>query len=110
MIWIGGALAVQDTVISKIASQTDLAATLMAQLDIKHDDFDYSRNILSDKYLPYAFFTFNDGFGFLKPDKLLIFNTVTGKYDESSVVETKDEKEGKAYLQSLSLDSFNKNK
>lgn len=110
MIWLGGALAVQDTVISKIASQTDLAATLMAQLDIKHDDFDYSRNILSDKYLPYAFFTFNDGFGFLKPDKLLIFNTVTGKYDESSVVETKDEKEGKAYLQSLSLDSFNKNK
>lgn len=110
MIWIGGALAVQDTVISKIASQTDLAATLMAQLDIKHDDFDYSRNILSDKYLPYAFFTFNDGFGFLKPDKLLIFNTVTGKYDESSFVETKDEKEGKAYLQSLSLDSFNKNK
>lgn len=110
MIWIGGALAVQDTVISKIASQTDLAATLMAQLDIKHDDFDYSRNILSDKYLPYAFFTFNDGFGFLKPNKLLIFNTVTGKYDASSVVETKDEKEGKAYLQSLSLDSFNKNK
>jgi phosphoglycerol transferase MdoB-like AlkP superfamily enzyme len=111
MIWLGGALNVHDTVISNLASQTDLAATLLSQLDINADNFKFSKNILAKEYVPYSFFTFSGGFGFLKPDDLLIYNTITNTYTEPN--KNKDsinEMQGKAYLQSLYMDFFNKNK
>ncbi len=111
MIWLGGALNIQDTVIHNMASQTDLAATLLSQLGIGTDDFKFSKNILNTGYIPYSFFTFSGGFGFQKPDNLLVYNTITNTYDES--VRNNDSinaKLGKAYLQSLYLDFYNKNK
>jgi phosphoglycerol transferase MdoB-like AlkP superfamily enzyme len=111
MIWLGGALNVHDTVISNLASQTDLAATLLSQLEINADDFKFSKNILANEYVPYSFFTFSGGFGFLKPNDLLIYNTITNTYTEPN--QNKDsinEMQGKAYLQTLYMDFFNKNK
>lgn len=111
MIWLGGALKVSDTVIASLASQTDLAATLLAQLDLKADDFNFSKNILTSEYIPYSFFSFNNGFGFQKNENLFIYNTLTNEYSKpDSVKDTITEMEGKAYLQSLYLDFFNKNK
>lgn len=111
MIWLGGALNTQDTVISNLASQTDLAATLMSQLQINSDDFKFSKNILSSNYTPYSFFTFTGGFGFQKPDKLLIYNTVTNMYSKPvQIADSIIEKQGKAYLQSVYMDFYNKNK
>jgi phosphoglycerol transferase MdoB-like AlkP superfamily enzyme len=111
MIWLGGALNVQDTVISNLASQTDLAATLLSQLDIQADDFKFSKNILTKGYIPYSFFTYAGGFGFLKPGDLSVYNTITNTYTESTGKnDSINEKQGKAYLQSLYIDVFNKNK
>jgi phosphoglycerol transferase MdoB-like AlkP superfamily enzyme len=111
MIWLGGALNVHDTVISNMAAQNDLAATLMSQLQINSDDFKFSKNILSSNYIPYSFFTFTGGFGFQKPDKLLIYNTVTDMYSKSAQkADSIIEKQGKAYLQSLYMDFYSKNK
>jgi len=111
MIWLGGALSSRDTVIDKIASQTDLAATLLAQLRIKADDFRFSRNVLSVVYKPYSFFTFSNGFGYIKPDKLLIYNTITNSYfDGLTAADSLNARQGKAYLQSLYLDFYNKTK
>jgi phosphoglycerol transferase MdoB-like AlkP superfamily enzyme len=110
MIWLGGALSVHDTVITNLASQTDLAATLLAQMQIPAKDFVFSKNILSPSLIPYAFFTFSDGFGFMKPDNLLIYNTVTNTYTGSAAnTDSINEKQGKAYLQSLFMDAVNKN-
>jgi phosphoglycerol transferase MdoB-like AlkP superfamily enzyme len=111
MIWLGGALNVRDTIIENLASQTDLAATLLTQLQISSDEFKFSKNILTSVYIPYSFFTFNDGFGFLKPANLLIYNTVTNSYSNSSAKsDSIGEKQGKAYLQSLYMDFYAKNK
>ena len=111
MIWLGGALKVSDTVIASLASQTDLAATLLAQLHLNADDFKFSKNILTSEYIPYSFFSFNNGFGFQKNENLYIYNTLTNEYSKpDSVKDTITEMEGKAYLQSLYLDFFNKNK
>ena len=111
MIWLGGALNVHDTVINRLASQTDLAATLLAQLQIKSDDFKFSKNILASNYIPYSFFTFTGGFGFQKPDSLLIYSTVTNTYSEPiQKTGNLSQKQGKAYLQSLFMDFFSKNK
>lgn len=111
MIWLGGALNVQDTVIHNIASQTDLAATLLSQLHINATDFRFSKNILSTPYIPYAFFTYSGGFGFLKPDDFLSFNTITDSYlAPAPLSDSLNQKQGKAYLQSLFTDVISKNK
>lgn len=111
MIWLGGALHVKDTVIANLASQTDLAATVLSQLLIPANEFKFSKNILTTGYIPYSFFTFTNGFGFQKPDNLLIYNTITNTYSSpSQTPDSVNEKQGKAYLQLLYLDYFNKNK
>jgi len=102
VIWLGGALLKTDTTISIVSSQTDIAATLLAQLNISTNDFKFSKNILSPKYEPRAFYTFNGGFGWLRPDGLSIFNTITSTYnDDKNHKESLKEQQGKAYLQLL---------
>ncbi len=64
MLWIGGAVS-EPIVIDKLLNQSDLAATLLAQLNLPHADFEWSRDVCSTSYTyPFAFFTFNNGFGF----------------------------------------------
>lgn len=49
-----------------IMNQSDLAATLLGQLGIAHDDFTFSRDVLSTDYsYPTAFHTFNNGMTFI---------------------------------------------
>ncbi len=49
LIWTGGAVK-GPRVIEKICNQTDLAATLLGQLGLPHDDFRFSRDVTSRAY------------------------------------------------------------
>ena len=49
MIWVGGAVR-QPVVIDRLCNQSDLAATLLGQLGIRHDEFRFSRDITSSSY------------------------------------------------------------
>ena len=61
MVWIGGAVK-EHRVVSSIMAQSDMAATLLGQLDIPHDDFIFSRDVMSKTYqCPSAFHTFDNG-------------------------------------------------
>ena len=61
MLWIGGALA-QPRQIEVLCNNTDLVATLLGQLHINHDDFTFSRDVLSHDYTyPIAVHTFSNG-------------------------------------------------
>ena len=63
MIWTGGAVA-GPRVVGDYAAQIDIAATLLAQLGVAHDDFDYSKDIFAPTPpRKFAYYTFNDGFG-----------------------------------------------
>jgi len=111
MIWLGGALNTKDTIIDNLSSQTDMAATLFAQLGINADEFKFSKNIISSGYVAYSFFTFSNGFGFQKPGKLLLYNTITNTFTGSEQSpDSTDAKQGKAILQSLYQDTHSKNK
>ena len=62
MIWTGGVVS-QPMQIDKLCNQSDLAATLLGQLGLPHDDFTLSRDILSPDYTrPFAMHTFPEGF------------------------------------------------
>lgn len=61
MVWFGGAVK-EHRVVSSIMAQSDMAATLLGQLDIPHDDFIFSRDVMSKTYRrPSAFHTFDNG-------------------------------------------------
>lgn len=49
MLWIGGAVK-RPATLCTICNQTDLAATLLAQLGLEHRDFSFSRDVLSATY------------------------------------------------------------
>lgn len=107
MLWIGGAVAVKDTVINAIGSQIDIAMTILNQLNIKPiQPFRYSKDLLSESGKKFAFFVFDNGFGFItdtcklsydyNQKRIKIFEGV-GK---ESIL-----KMGKAYLQ-VAYDDF----
>lgn len=64
MLWLGGAVK-QPMVIDRIMNQSDLAATLLAQLGIEHNEFNFSRNVLGTEYTyPFAYWSFGGGYAF----------------------------------------------
>lgn len=61
LIMLGGALA-RPLQVDKICNQTDLPATLLALLGLPHDEFRFSRNVLSEDYTrPSAVHTWSEG-------------------------------------------------
>lgn len=109
MLWIGGALAVKDTVMSKIGCQTDIAATILGQLDVKADDYIWSKNMMSKNYRPFAYFNFHNGFGFLQEKGQFVWDTEGGYIRrQTGVVDSSDIEMGKAYIQTTYQDYLNK--
>lgn len=105
MLWLGGAVEQKDTIITTHCSQTDVAYTLLNQLGIENKEFKFSQNFLSSDPPSVGFYVFNNGFGFLKNDKYVIFDNNSKKTISKS--ENTDEaiiNMGKAYIQVLTTD------
>ena len=74
MLWLGGAIK-QPMVVNKIMNQTDMAATLLAQMGISHEEFSFSRNVLGEEYTyPFAYWTFGGGFAFADSTGVTLFD------------------------------------
>ena len=77
MLWLGGAVR-NARVIDVICNQSDLAATLLGQLGIGHDDFLFSRDVLSQTYTrPFAYHTFNNGFTLIDSTQFVVYDLTT---------------------------------
>ncbi|MDE7396756.1 MAG: hypothetical protein K2M98_03410, partial [Muribaculum sp.] len=63
-------------IVDKTVGQTDLAATLLGQLNIPHDDFLFSRDIFAAPYEPWAFHSFTNGMLFIDENGHTEFDTV----------------------------------
>lgn len=60
MLWLGGAIK-EPRSFDMICNQSDLAATLLGQLRLPHDDFSFSRDVLSSTYAyPTAVHNYNN--------------------------------------------------
>ena len=102
MLWLGGAVK-SPKVIDKLMCQSDMAATLLGQLDISHEEYTFSRNVLGEEYVyPFVYYTYNNGFAFADSTGYSLVNTVSGMVtDESSSVSSdRRVRLGKAILQS----------
>lgn len=63
LLMLGGA-AKKGVTIDTLMAQTDIAATLLGQMDIDHADFTYSRDIFAPGYIPSAMHSWPTGFMF----------------------------------------------
>ncbi len=103
---LGGAL-LKDSVIHTIGNQTDIANTLLAQLDKRDDAFVFSNDLFNPNYNQHAAFFFTDGYGFILPNKFLVYDNIGKQFIKRENSTMHDEELSKAYQQKLYSD-FNK--
>ncbi len=62
LLFVGGCVKKPQR-IDTIMSQTDIAATLLGQMNLPHDDFPFSRDVMADSYTyPFSYHAYTDGF------------------------------------------------
>ena len=100
VVWIGGAVKAPRR-IKTICNQTDLVATLLAQMHLSHDAFRWSRDVMSRSYrYPFAIHTYRNGFTVVDSTGFMVYD-----FDSNRIVADKSsdsqrlERMGKAILQ-----------
>ena len=106
MLWIGGAVAKQDTVISTYFTQSDFPLTLIRQLKLDNNrHYKFSQNFMSDQAPAYAFYVYNDGFVILNKYGNIMFDNVAKRPVQSEGNNTDSLLVlGKAHMQVLVTD------
>lgn len=101
LIMMGGAVK-EPKVIDTYASQIDIAATLLGQMGLPHEEFTFSKNILNPASPHFAYFTRPNYFGMITPENQLVYNLDANavQMDEGPEKGANLEK-GKAFLQKL---------
>jgi hypothetical protein len=77
-LWLGGAIK-EPRVIANYGNQTDLAATLLYQLDLPHKEFTFSNNMVDSLQPAYAFYSYNNGFGFIDTTGVSVYDCESEK-------------------------------
>jgi phosphoglycerol transferase MdoB-like AlkP superfamily enzyme len=90
-----------------IGSQSDIAATLLAQLDLGHAEYEWSSNLFNRHRNDFAYYNFYTGFAVRTPEQTTVFDNVSKKVILKSVpnrptaADAESEQNAKAYLQYL---------
>ncbi len=88
MIWVGGAVK-EPRRIEQICNQTDLPATLLGQLGLNHDDYTFSRDVLSKTYTyPVAIHTYDDGFTMIDSTSFVNYDFISDRLVKGEGVAT----------------------
>jgi phosphoglycerol transferase MdoB-like AlkP superfamily enzyme len=104
----------QGIKISKIGSQTDIAATLLPQLGLKADKFKWSKNILNPYSGEFAYYSFEEGVGWIRPGGYFTYHYPLKRFFQLNISDSttinKDSliREGKSYLQEVFRDYLDK--
>lgn len=115
MFWTGGALRQEykGQTVETLCQQTDIAATLLAQIGVSSAELPYSHDIFNPQAPHFAFYAWPDGFGMLMPDCTYIQDNnydghgLEGYWDPkfhdfgTNDPEGKAQRLGKAYLQTV---------
>jgi phosphoglycerol transferase MdoB-like AlkP superfamily enzyme len=60
--------------VKKLGNQTDIAATLLAQLNLPHQQFKWSKDLLNPYSRDFAFFDWDNGMGFMLPEQSVSYD------------------------------------
>lgn len=99
LVFTGGALTTKG-VVSTPGSQTDIATTVLDQLQIPDENFKWGRNLLDSSGQAFAFYNFNNGFGWVSSKGFVTVDNVSGRViHHSPDYDTSWVRLGKAYMQ-----------
>lgn len=93
--------------IGKLGGQTDIAATLLAQLNLPHKQFKWSKDLLNPNTVDFAFFNWDNGFCFMMPQQVVSYDNsgkrivYTGNKNADAKATDKALLYGKAFLQEV---------
>ncbi len=109
VLWLGGALKKQNVVIDKTVDQLDMAGSLVQQLHFKKDPFPFGKNVFDSTSKHWAFFTYNDGIGFVTDSSRTLFDNAGKRVVFEEGKSTKEhERIAKALMQKLYTDFLNR--
>lgn len=93
---------------NRLGSQLDLSSTLLHQLGMRSEEFVWSKNLMNPYTKDFAFYAFNDGFGFMEPDRSVVWNRKFPMHDKNNGATQAEKdslhKKGAALLQELMND------
>ncbi len=99
LIFTGGALQLKG-IIKNTGSQTDIAKTVLHQMGLPANDFKWSKDLLDSSATQFAFYSFNNGFGFVTPSDTVTIDNVSKKIIyKDAAVDSSFINFGKAYMQ-----------
>ncbi len=108
LIFTGGALTLKGR-INTIGSQTDIATTILDQLHVPTEKFKWGKDLLDSSARPFAFYSFNNGFGFVTPKGTETMDNVSKRpIFKSPDYDTSQLKYGKAYMEFSYQDFLNR--
>lgn len=89
--------------VDKIGNQTDIAATLLAQLNINADRFKWSKDLLNPGSKDFSFYNWDNGFGFTTAEQTVSFDNVGKRiiYKQKAAATDSVLRYGKAYMQEV---------
>ena len=93
--------SLRGTTFDKICGNTDVPATILAQLGLHHEEFFWSKNVFNVCYRPFAFFELNSGLGWKTPEGEYVISAENNITSNTFPEDKSDSlvKQGKAYMQ-----------
>ena len=91
LLFWGPALNVdfQGRDLGKIASQTDIVATMLHQMKLPTSDYPYSRNLMCEDFEQFAVYTSSLGYGRITPEGDFFYNMLLGQFLMNTLPEEK---------------------
>lgn len=103
LLLMGGALKKEYTGVqyTAVASHTDIAHTLLAQMHLPSAEYKRSKNLFNPFAPKFAYYAFDNGFGLIAPGKTVIYDHIQQKElsNQSDSLAYRLIQQGKAYLQ-----------
>ncbi len=93
----------RGTVCNKLGNQHDLPATLLGQLNLRDQKFNFSKNLLNPLVPDFAYYSTEDGVGWIRPNGYYAYDKTSDFYYWWTDPKLSDSirQEGKAYLQTV---------
>lgn len=105
MLWLGGVVE-KPMVCEAIGNQTDLAATLLNQMEVPSNSFYFSNDLFNPLRTPFAMYIFNKGFGMVSSKGKVVFDYERNKFTSAEGDTTGLTFGSKALFQNM-VDDFN---
>lgn len=105
MLWLGGAINSGSIKMDRFGSQTDVAKTLLGQLDLPASHYNFSNNLMDPESPSFAFYSCQNAFGMISDSAHLLYHIPASDFSiETGSEVSRGRKTCLGYMQYLASD------